>query len=48
MPAIHESAFSAWQRLRVPVPEGANPVIVGFREQTAVVSTGIMALVNAR
>ncbi len=46
MPAIHESAFSAWRCLRVPVPEGANPVIVGFREQTAVVSTGIKALID--
>ncbi len=46
MPAIHESAFSAWRCLRVPVPEGANPVIVGFREQTAVVSTGIKALIE--
>jgi 2-phosphoglycerate kinase len=46
MPAIHESAFTAWRRLRVPVPEGANPVIVGFREQTAVVSTGIKALID--
>jgi 2-phosphoglycerate kinase len=46
MPAIHESAFNAWQCLRVPVPEGANPVIVGFREQTAVVSTGVKALID--
>jgi 2-phosphoglycerate kinase len=46
MPAIYESAFSAWRGLRVPVPEGANPVIVGFREQTAVVSTGVKALID--
>ena len=46
MPAIHESAFNAWQGLRVPVPEGANPVIVGFREQTAVVTTGVKALID--
>lgn len=46
MPAIHESAFDAWRGLRVPVPQGANPVIVGFREQTAVVSTGINALIG--
>ena len=38
MPAIYESAFNAWRGLRVPVPQGANPVIVGFREQTAVVT----------
>ncbi len=46
MPAIYESAFSAWRGLRVPVPQGANPVIVGFREQTAVVNTGVKALID--
>lgn len=46
MPAIYESAFNAWRGLRVPVPQGANPVIVGFREQTAVVTTGIKALID--
>jgi 2-phosphoglycerate kinase len=46
MPAIHESAFMAWKGLRVPVPEGANPVIVGFREQTAAVTTGVKALID--
>ncbi len=46
MPAIYESSFNAWRGLRVPVPHGANPVIVGFREQTAVVASGIKALVE--
>lgn len=46
MPAIHQSAFEAWRGLRVPVPEGANPVIVGFREQTAAVTTGVKALIS--
>ncbi|MBN2405731.1 MAG: hypothetical protein JXE06_09145 [Coriobacteriia bacterium] len=46
MPAIYESSFNAWRGLRVPVPHGANPVIVGFREQTAVVSTGIKSLIE--
>jgi 2-phosphoglycerate kinase len=46
LPAIYESSFDAWRGLRVPVPQGANPVIVGFREQTAVVSTGIKSLVE--
>ncbi len=46
MPALHESAFNAWRGLRVPVPHGANPVIVGFREQTAMVSTGVQALID--
>ncbi|MDZ4180609.1 MAG: 2-phosphoglycerate kinase, partial [Coriobacteriia bacterium] len=46
MPAIHESAFNAWRGLRVPVPHGTNPAIVGFREQTAVVTTGVQALID--
>jgi 2-phosphoglycerate kinase len=46
MPAIHESAFNAWQGLRVPVPQGANPVILGFREQTAAVATGVKAIID--
>jgi 2-phosphoglycerate kinase len=46
MPAIYESAFTAWKGLRVPVPEGANPVIVGFREQTAVVTSGVKSLID--
>lgn len=46
MPAIYESSFNAWRGLRVPVPHGANPVIVGFREQTAVVITGIRSLIE--
>jgi 2-phosphoglycerate kinase len=46
MPAVYESSFNAWRGLRVPVPHGANPVIVGFREQTAVVATGIKSLID--
>jgi 2-phosphoglycerate kinase len=46
MPAVYESSFNAWRGLRVPVPHGANPVIVGFREQTAVVVTGIKSIVE--
>ncbi|MBE0417774.1 MAG: 2-phosphoglycerate kinase [Coriobacteriia bacterium] len=46
MPAVYESAFNAWRGLRVPVPQGANPVIVGFREQTAVVATGVKSLID--
>lgn len=46
MPAIYESAFNAWRGLRVPVPEGANPVIVGFREQSAVVASGVKSLID--
>jgi 2-phosphoglycerate kinase len=46
LPAIYRSAFNAWQGLRVPVPHGANPVIVGFREQTAVVTSGVKCLID--
>lgn len=46
MPTMYESAFSAWEGLRVPVPDGANPVIVGFREQTAVVTSGVKSLID--
>lgn len=46
MPAIYESSFDAWRNLRSPVPVGADPVIVGFREQTAVVTTGIVSLIE--
>ncbi len=46
MPAIYESSFDAWRGLRVPVPRGASPVIVGFREQAAVVATGIRSLIE--
>lgn len=46
MPAIYESSFDAWRGLRVPIPHGASPVIVGFREQAAVVATGMKALIE--
>lgn len=46
MPAIYQSAFNAWKGLRVPVPQGANPVIVGFREQTAVVTSAVKSLID--
>ena len=46
MPAIYESSFNAWRGLRVPVPHGASPVIVGFREQAAVVATGMKSLID--
>ncbi len=46
MPAIYESSFDAWRGLRVPVPHGASPVIVGFREQAAVVATGMKSLID--
>jgi 2-phosphoglycerate kinase len=46
LPAIYESSFDAHKALRVPPPKGADPVIVGFREQTAAVATGIERLIR--
>jgi 2-phosphoglycerate kinase len=46
MPAVYDRAFNAWRGLRVPVPQGANPVIVGFREQTAIVASGVKSLID--
>ena len=46
MPAIYESSFNAWRGLRVPAPQGASPVIVGFREQASVVATGVKSLIE--
>lgn len=46
MPALYDSTFNAWKALWVPLPAGTDPVIVGFREQTAAVSVGIKAVIN--
>ena len=46
IPAIYESSFNAWRGLRVPAPQGASPVIVGFREQASVVATGVKSLIE--
>ncbi len=46
MPTLHESSFSAWQALKAPLPEEADPVIVGFREQAAAVTVGVKAVID--
>jgi len=46
MPPLYESAFEAWKGLRVPIPQGSNPVIVGFREQAAIVLSGVESIVQ--
>ncbi len=46
MPALYDSSFNAWKALRVPVPPGADPVTIGFREQTAAVSVGVRAIIE--
>jgi 2-phosphoglycerate kinase len=46
MPLLYESSFTAFKRLRVPLPKGVDPVIVGFREQTEIVMTGVSAIIR--
>jgi 2-phosphoglycerate kinase len=46
MPTLHTSSFEANSALREPPPRPADPVIVGFREQTAAVAVGINALLE--
>lgn len=46
MPLLYESSFSAWQRLSVPLPKRADPVITGFREQTQQVMVGVNAIIS--
>ena len=45
MPTLHTSSFDAARLLRYPVPRGADPTIIGFREQAAAVAVGIEALI---
>lgn len=45
-PLLYESSFTAWRRLRVPLPKTAEPVIVGFREQTESVLVGVNAILR--
>lgn len=46
MPALYDSSFDAWKALRVPVPPPADPVAIGFREQTAAVAVGVKAIID--
>jgi 2-phosphoglycerate kinase len=46
MPTIYTSSFEADAALREPPPRPADPIIVGFREQTAAVSVGVHALIE--
>ncbi len=45
LPSLHTSSFAAGKALREP-PRSVDPVIAGFREQTALVSVGVGALVQ--
>jgi 2-phosphoglycerate kinase len=45
-PTLHTSSFDAANLVRNPLPRNADPVIIGFREQTSAVSVGINALIQ--
>jgi 2-phosphoglycerate kinase len=46
MPTLHTSSFDAVHLVRHPIPRSADPVIIGFREQSAAVMVGVRALVR--
>lgn len=46
MPALYQSAFDAWRGLRVPIPSGSHPAIVGFNEQTSIVLSGVKSIIT--
>ena len=46
MPTLYTSSFEADAALREPPTRLADPLIVGFREQTAAVAVGINALIE--
>jgi 2-phosphoglycerate kinase len=46
MPTLYTSSFDADTALREPPARPADPVIVGFREQTSAVAVGIRALIE--
>ena len=45
-PTLHTSSFDAARLVRTPLPGSADPVVIGFREQTSAVSVGIDALIQ--
>ncbi len=45
-PTLHTSSFDAARLLRHPLPRSADPIVIGFREQTSAVSVGIDALIQ--
>jgi len=46
VPTLYTHSFSAFEAMRMPVPETTDKVIVGFLEQAAMVWVGIRALVE--
>jgi 2-phosphoglycerate kinase len=45
-PTIHTSSFDAARLVRHPLPRGADPVVVGFRDQASAVAVGVDALLR--
>jgi 2-phosphoglycerate kinase len=43
-PTLHTSSFDAARLVRHPLPRGADPVVVGFRDQASAVAVGVEAL----
>jgi 2-phosphoglycerate kinase len=46
MPSLYGSSFTAWKLLRFPLPKSADPVIVGFTEQSELVTIGTEAIIE--
>jgi 2-phosphoglycerate kinase len=46
MPTLHVSSFQADRAIREPPSRSADALVMGFREQTAMVSVGINALIE--
>jgi 2-phosphoglycerate kinase len=46
IPTLYNSSFSAFEKLRIPLPPSTDKVIVGFLEQAAMVWVGIRALIE--
>jgi 2-phosphoglycerate kinase len=45
-PTLHTSSYDTARLVRAPLPRNDDPVIIGFREQTAAVSVGVEALIQ--
>jgi 2-phosphoglycerate kinase len=46
MPTLYASSFNADEAIRDPLPQGEDPVLVGFREQVSAVAVGVHALIE--
>ena len=46
MPTLHTSSFDAARLVRHPLPRSADPVLIGFGEQSSAVAVGIEALMS--